>query len=130
MPVCLFQIRRTKDPSWNTTPGCWQVVLILYQCAAHLACQPDDSRKQLKPTQLGKPGRDFPDWFLWSGKTYPKPGPHLLVSAHIKGHGRRKLLPFVCLSRSHRPVHRPVVRPKGLRHPFAGIRTSVFRILM
>lgn len=41
-------------------------------------------------------------------KTHPKSGSHLLGAAHIKGHGRRKLLLSACCPHSHwqgRPPH-------------------------
>ena len=35
----------------------------------------------------------FPGWIIWGQKSHPKCGPHLLVAPHIKGHGRRMVLP-------------------------------------
>jgi hypothetical protein len=37
--------------------------------------------------------RDFLDWIVRGKKTHPQTGPRL-VAAHIKEHGRRKLLVF------------------------------------
>lgn len=62
-----------------------------------MANQLDYVCKQLKPRNLDTSVRDFLDWIISSGKTHPISGPYLLVAAHVKGPGRRKLMLFACL---------------------------------
>lgn len=98
-------------------------ICILLGVMAHLGFQVDYIQNQPKPKQLGILVRDFLDWVIWSGKTYPKSGPYLLVAVHIQGHGRRKLLPFAYL-----PSLLANLCVLLLRLSFTGARTCFFRI--
>lgn len=68
---------------------------------------------------------DFLNQIIFSKEKYPKTGPHL-VAAHIKGHGRRRILLSVCLFLLSLPSSTKLL----LRYFFAHIRTNFSGIPM
>lgn len=72
---------------------------------ADRGCQLDYIWNQLKPKQQGRPMRDFPDWIISGGKTYPKSRSHFLMAPHIKGHRRRKPFCLLALTLTDKTIH-------------------------
>ena len=74
----------------------WIVPSSKASVTANLGCWLDNIWNQLKPNYCTCHVEDFPNQMIRSQKVHSTSGPHLLISAHIKGHGRRKLWAFVC----------------------------------
>lgn len=113
-----FNVReQLKHASSQEAPGClWWLFLVV-------SGPPLES---IENKCLSTPNvRYFLYWIIWSNKTHPMSGLHLLMAGQKKGHGRRKLWGFACLF-SWLASSFILLR----RHSFAAVRTCLFRVPM